>query len=175
MNILSICVSHVDFLLVTVFIQIILKATLFCFESNGDVIDVIVRGTVPSRGKFSVDKVWGVAATVGHEGNFFVPAARVISSSLNYASAEVSSSVRISQVQREREDRGELSHKAHKTLQYLLPIPPYWKAWKKTVSRATEQQIESHMIHENAVQLVPVILFSKTYFLWIYIHFLGCD
>lgn len=66
-----------------------------------DVVYFAVCGTVPGSRKFSVDKVWGAAATVGQGGNFFVPAARVISSSLNYASAEVSSSVRIRQVQRE--------------------------------------------------------------------------
>lgn len=82
---------------------------------NRDVVYFAVCGTLPSSRKFSVDKVWGAAATVGQGGNFFVPAARVISSSLNYASAEVSSTVRVRQVQ--REDRGELSRKAHKTLQ----------------------------------------------------------
>lgn len=99
MNILSIAVSLVDFSLVTLFIQIILKATPFCFHSNGNAVYAAVCGAVPGSRKFCVDKVWGVAATVGHEGNFFVPAARVISSSLNYASAEVSGSVRIRQVQ----------------------------------------------------------------------------
>lgn len=80
-------------------------------------------GTVPGSRKFSVDKVWRAAATVGQGGNFFVPAARVISSSLNYASAEVSDGVRARQVQRERGDRGEPSHKAHKTLKYQQVNP----------------------------------------------------
>lgn len=69
---------------------------------NKDVVYFTVCDAVPGSRKFSVDKVWGAAATVGQGGNFFVPAARVISSSLNYASAEVSSSVRIRQVQRGR-------------------------------------------------------------------------
>lgn len=57
MNILSICVSHVHFSLVTVFIQIILEATPFCFHSNRGVVYVAVCGIVPSSRKFSVDKV----------------------------------------------------------------------------------------------------------------------
>lgn len=81
---------------------------------------------MPSSRVFSIDKEHGAAATVGQGGNFVVPAARVISSSLNYASAEVSGGVRLGQVQ--REDREVLSHKAHKTLYYQQPIHSDCKA-----------------------------------------------
>lgn len=95
-------ISHLS-----VFIQIILKANAFSFHTkNGYLKERVVYfalcGTVPSSRKFSVDKVWEAAATLGQGGNFFVPAATVISSSLNYASAEVSSSVSQAGTERER-------------------------------------------------------------------------
>lgn len=100
-------VSHMYISHLSVFIQIILKANTFSFHTKNGyfkerVVYFALCGTVPSSRKFSVDKVWEAAATLGQGGNFFVPAATVISSSLNYASAEVSSSVSQAGTERER-------------------------------------------------------------------------
>lgn len=59
----------------------------------------------PANSKFAVDKVCENAATVLWTENFFIPAATVISAWLNYASAGVSGSVRVRQVQGERAER----------------------------------------------------------------------
>lgn len=113
-------------------------------------------------GKFSSDKVWEAAAATDRAGCFsfiyffsFVPAARVISPLLNYASAEVSSGVRALQVQKGLgADR-----------KCLDPTMLHWKVCKMPISRRMEQRRPIRPIRSPVPE--AVIAKSNFYIFWV--------